>query len=99
MNKNIKLTSISELKTKLKNKKVVFEKDNFWEVFSKCNKIKQFTKQKKKEEAYSFLFIHLASYFFAKVSILKSLGKLLIVISSDSLSTFISILLTVVSFV
>lgn len=51
MNKNIKLTSISELKTKLKNKKVVFEKGNFWEVFSKCNKIKQFTKQKKKEEA------------------------------------------------
>ena len=39
MSKNIKFTSISKLKTKLKNKKITFEKDNFWKAFSKCKKI------------------------------------------------------------
>jgi hypothetical protein len=38
MDKNIKFIPISKLKTKLKNKKVTFEKDNFWKIFSKCNK-------------------------------------------------------------
>lgn len=47
MNENIKFIPISELKSKLKNKKVIIEKDNFWEAFSKCNKIKQSTNNQK----------------------------------------------------
>ena len=39
MSKNIKVTPIKKLKTKLKNKKSKFEKDNFWEAYSKCKKI------------------------------------------------------------
>ena len=39
MSKNIKFIPISKLKTKLKNKKITFEKDNFWKTFSKCKKI------------------------------------------------------------
>lgn len=45
----MKFVPISELKHKLKNKKVIFEKDNFWEVFSKCNKIKQSTNNQKQK--------------------------------------------------
>ena len=31
------------------NNKVILEKDNFWEVFSKCNKIKQSTNNQKQK--------------------------------------------------
>ena len=44
MNKNIKFVPINKLKPKLKNKKIIIEKDNFWEVFLKCKKNKIISK-------------------------------------------------------